>query len=62
MYEFRRFGCLIKHDGLPLYAGSRLISTYSIVWWWPANWLLVLAVLPTAIVQAVKADWGCGER
>ena len=39
--QYRRF-VMIKHKGVPIECGGRLITPHSFVMWWPMNWLLAL--------------------
>lgn len=52
-YELKR-GILIKHVGLPMYAGSNLITPFKIVWWWPVNWFVGLYILSVEILKDLK--------
>lgn len=54
MYEFTKYGCLVKHNGIPMYAGDQLISKFNIVWWWPWNWVVILLSLPYAIMYTMR--------
>lgn len=59
IYEFGRFGTLIKHKGLSLYAGNIPLyeNEIELVWWWPLNWIFVLVGLPFAVMLYVLNTW-----
>ncbi len=46
---------LIRHIGIPLHAGGRLITPYRIVWWWPINWFHVVVSIPEFLCLMVRA-------
>lgn len=54
MYEMWNRLLLVKHNGLPLYAGDRLISKWSIVWWWPPNWVWLLIRIPLGVYDYLR--------
>lgn len=54
MYEMWSKFRLVKHNGLPLYVGDRLISKYSIVWWWPPNWVWLAYAIPFGLYDYFK--------
>jgi len=41
MYQIVKYGIMVKHEGIPIYAGNRLISHALFVWWWPVNWVML---------------------
>ncbi len=45
---------LIKHKGIPIYCGERLITPHSIVFWWPPNWVWLLLLMPSGILKILK--------
>lgn len=50
IYEFGRYGTLLRRNGLPIYVGDELICGRArFVWWWPVNWLVVLCALPVIV-------------
>ena len=52
--EYKK-GTLIKHKGIPLRAGGRLITPHYIVWWWPVNWVNCAFGFLILIMKAAKA-------
>ena len=56
MYRFARFGTLLREDGLPLYSGrTRISKPPRIVWWWPVNWIVFVAVT-VAVAPTIAAE------
>ena len=56
IYEFERFGALVRDDHpLALYAGGRRLSPQPvIVWWWPWNWVLLVVFSPVILYRVAR--------
>lgn len=56
IYRFARYGVLVRDDHpLALYVGNRRLSPPpKLVWWFPWNWLVCAALLPSAIFIALR--------
>lgn len=50
---FKR-GVMIKHIGIPMYAGDRLITPYKVVWWWPVNWTIAILGFFPLLLKVLK--------
>lgn len=57
MLFFGKYFCLFRHVGIPVYAGSQLLSPSRIVWWWPINWVVMLVVAICVVISEIKK--GC---
>ena len=56
-------GILIKHVGIPIYAGAQLITPHKIVWWWIPTWVVILGLLPIYLWNRAKyRDFGDATR
>lgn len=50
IYEFKRFGCLDRQNGISItdMHGNYICGKPQLVWWWPINWVVVALLLPLA--------------
>jgi hypothetical protein len=62
MLKFQKFGTLWWYNGLPVYAGGRLLTRRHLCWWWPVNWIAVPLALVVAIGSIATARLCCLAR
>lgn len=61
VYEFERFGVLFRKNGITMtdYAGNYISGEPHWVWWWPINWIVLIAYavpfLPIHMWRAFKS-------
>lgn len=53
-YEMKR-GVLIRHIGIPMYAGNTLITPFKVVWWWPINWFVIGYITAKELLKDIRS-------